>query len=75
MKWSHYPGGWRIMKWKSLPRRVGNNEVEVTTQEGRIMKWKSLPRRVENNEVEVTTQENNEVENNEVEVTTQEVGE
>ena len=29
------------MKWKSLPRRVGNNEVEVTTQE----------------EVEVTTQE------------------
>ena len=57
------------MKWKSLPRRVENNEVEVTTQEGngshypggwRIMKWKSLPRRVENNEVEVTTQEGGE---------------
>ena len=58
------------MKWKSLPRRVGNNEVEVTTQEGsgshypggwRIMKWKSLHyRRVENNEVEVTTQEGGE---------------
>ena len=36
------------MKWKSLPRRVENNEV------------KSLPRRVENNEVEVTTQEGGE---------------
>ena len=49
------------MKWKSLPRRVENNEVEVTTQEGGgIMKWKSLPRRVENNEVEVTTQEGGE---------------
>ena len=36
------------MKWKSLPRRVENNEVEVTTQE------------VGNNEVEVTTQEGGE---------------
>ena len=54
------------MKCKSLPRRLGNNEVQVTTQEvttqegGGIMKWKSLPRRVENNEVEVTTQEGGE---------------
>ena len=52
------------MKW-SLPRRVGNNEVEVTTQEGNEVeslprKWKSLPRRVGNNEVEVTTQEGGE---------------
>ena len=38
------------MKWKSLPRRVGNNEVEVTTQEGNEV----------NNEVEVTTQEGGE---------------
>ena len=36
------------MKWKSLPRRVENNEVEVTTQE------------VGNNEVQVTTQEGGE---------------
>ena len=43
------------MKWKSLPRRVENNEVE----DYRRVKWKSLPRRVENNEVEVTTQEGN----------------
>ena len=47
------------MKCKSLPRRMGNNEVEVTTHGSlprRIMKWKSL----ENNEVEVTTQEGGE---------------
>ena len=58
------------MKCKSLPRRLGNNEVQITTQEWRIMKWKSLPRRimkwkslprrVGNNEVEVTTQEGGE---------------
>ena len=53
------------MKWKSLPRRVENNEVKWKSlprrnNGGRIMKWKSLPRRVENNEVEVTTQEGGE---------------
>ena len=48
------------MKWKSLPRRVENNEVQSLPRRVGKKKWKSLPRRVGNNEVEVTTQEGGE---------------